>query len=93
MSEQEILDVARAGLLDELDFLAWNHGETAKDLAAAEMVQFVEWQPRARFGYAVTYDTGRGEFYTVNVSPGCGIELSFSKQLGPMEGRLIYEKR
>ncbi len=93
MSEQEILGVARAGLQDARDFLARNYGETAGSLAAAEMVQFVEWQPRIGSLYAVTYDTGSGVFYTVNVSPGCGIELSFSKQLGPMEGRLIYEKR
>jgi hypothetical protein len=93
MPEQDVLEVARAGLQSELDFLARNYGETADSLAAAEMVQFVEWQPRIGSLYAVTYDTGSGVFYTVNVSPGCGIELSFSRYLGRREGRLIYEKR
>ena len=64
MSEEKILDVARAGLQNELDFLARNYGETAASLTAAEMVQFVEWQPLIGSLYAVTYDTGRGVFYT-----------------------------
>ena len=93
MSEQEVLGVARAGLLNELDFLARNYGETAAGSHGGRKVQFVEWQPPIGSLYAVTYDTGGGVFYRVNVSAGCGIELSFSKQLGPMEGRLIYEKR
>ena len=93
MSEEEILGVARTGLQDSLDFLARNYGETAADLTAAEMVQFVEWPPRAPYRYSVTYQTGRGFLYEINVSPGCGIELAFPKQLGPMEGRLIYEKQ
>jgi hypothetical protein len=93
MSEEEILGVARTGLQESLDFLARNCGETAADLAGAEMVQFVEWPPRNPYGYSVTYQTGAGLLYEVNVSPGCGIELAFPKQLGPMEGRLIYQKQ
>jgi hypothetical protein len=93
MSEEKILNVARAGLTSEIDFLTRNFGESAEDIAIAEMVQFVEWQPHIAFAYAVTYRSTRGGLYQVNVSPGCGIELAFPKQLGPMEGRLIYEKQ
>jgi hypothetical protein len=94
ISDQEILDVARAGLLDSLDFLTTNYGEMPQDLASAEMVQFVEWYPRSELGYSVSYDTGRQVYYMVNVSPGCGVRLSLSKTLGsPIVGRLIYEKR
>jgi hypothetical protein len=94
VSEQDILEIARAGLHGELDSLDRNYGETAENLASAEMVQFVGWYPRSELGNSVSYDTGGGVYYTVRVNPGCGIELSFSKSLSPpIVGRLIYDKQ
>jgi len=92
-SEPELLTVARDGLEGKLDFLARNFGESAEDMKAAEVVQFVEWTPRVASAYSVTYRTARGRLYQVNISPGCGIELSFPDRLGNPEARVIYRKQ
>ena len=92
-SESELLTVAREGLEREVEFLVRNFGESAEDIKAAEIVQFVEWTPRVAFAYSVTYRTARGLLYEVNISPGCGIELSFPSRLGNPEARVIYRKQ
>ena len=83
MSEEEILGVARTGLQDSVDFLARNHGETAADLAAAEMVQFVEWPPRAPYRYSVTYQRGVGSFTRSMSAPGAESNWHFLSSLDP----------
>lgn len=90
-SESEILNVAHEGRTGYLDSLVRTFGESVADIEAAEVVQFVQWAPH--IGQSVTYRTARGSLYEIDVSPGCGIGLSYPDRVAPVEGRLIYEKQ
>jgi hypothetical protein len=97
LSEPEIIEFVRAGVVKEADVLVrllrFSSGDTRADVERAELVQLVDWRPLENVSFSAKYRTTRAGMFELSIGPECAIDLYLVDQLVQPLGRVMYEKR